>query len=41
MIYDNTLFSKESLKEAIGYIVETTFTLIYDGNDLPSQKKVR
>lgn len=39
MIYDNTLFSKESLKEAIGYIVETTFTLIYDGNDLPSQKK--
>ena len=39
MIYDNTLFSKESLKEAIRYIVETTFTLIYDGNDLPSQKK--
>lgn len=39
MIYDNTLFSKESLKEAMRYIVETTFVLIYDGNDLFSQKK--
>ena len=39
MIYDNTLFSKESLKEVIRYVVETTFTLIYNGNDLPSQRK--
>lgn len=39
MVYDNPLFSKESLKETISYVGNAVYTLIYDNNGLYSQAK--
>ena len=39
MVYNNPLFTKESLKAALPYIGKASFTLIYDGNDIDEQKK--
>lgn len=39
MVYNNKLFTKESLKEAASHIGNAVFTLIYDGNDTFEQEK--
>ena len=39
MVHNNPLFTKDSLKAALSYIGNASFTLIYDGNDIHEQKK--
>lgn len=39
MVYNNPLFSKESLKDATSHIGHASWTLIYDGNDTFEQEK--
>ena len=38
MVHNNPLFTKDSLKAALSYIGNASFTLIYDGNDIHEQK---